>query len=287
MTASAPRPVPVRHVVWFFVLAFAISWLAWLPTVLDSTGMLDLPDPVGILGILGPFGPFIAALVMVRRSRGRGAIMALLKRGWSFDFDKRWLVPTILLAPAMAAVTVGVMALTGQQVAWEYGLSAVAIVPMALFILVMNAAPEEYGWRGYALEPMMSRLGALGASLVLGAVWGLWHLPLHFIAGTVQENIPIYQFILQQMVLAVFYTWLFANTRGAVSIAILFHTIANVVGAAVPTWTTEQGRWTGFLVQLAFAVVIVLVWGPRRLSRRRETGGEAASAEPSAPSPAA
>ncbi|GAA1470496.1 type II CAAX endopeptidase family protein [Microbacterium thalassium] len=287
MTASAPRPVPVRHVVWFFVLAFVISWLAWLPTVLDSTGMLDLPDPVGILGIVGPFGPFIAALVMVRRSRGRGAIMALLKRGWSLDFDKRWLVPTILLAPAMAAVTVGVMALTGQQVAWEYGLSAVAIVPMALFILVMNAAPEEYGWRGYALEPMMSRLGALGASLVLGAVWGLWHLPLHFIAGTVQENIPIYQFILQQMVLAVFYTWLFANTRGAVSIAILFHTIANVVGAAVPTWTTEQGRWTGFLVQLAFAVVIVLVWGPRRLSRRRETGGEAASAEPSAPSPAA
>ncbi|WES64124.1 CPBP family intramembrane metalloprotease [Microbacter sp. GSS18] len=284
MTASAP--VPVRHVVWFFVLAFAISWLAWFPTVLDSTGVLDMPDPVGILGIVGPFGPFIAALVMVRRSRGPGAIWELLRRGWSFDFDKRWLVPTLLLAPGMAAVTIGVMAVTGQQIAWEYGLSAVAIVPMALFILVMNAAPEEYGWRGYALEPMMNRLGALGASLVLGAAWGLWHLPLHFIAGTVQENIPIYQFVLQQMVLAVFYTWLFANTRGAVSVAILFHTVANVVGAAVPTWTTEQGRWTGFLVQLAFAVAIVFIWGPRRLSRRASADGEASSSSQTDPTPA-
>ncbi|WP_353809507.1 CPBP family glutamic-type intramembrane protease [Agromyces sp. SYSU T00194] len=277
MTASPLPPVPVRHVVWFFVLSFAISWLAWLPTVLDSAGAVDLPDSVGILGIVGPFGPFIAALVMLRRSGGRRAIMTLLKRGWSFDFDKRWLVPTLLLAPATAAVTVGVMLLTGQPIAWEYGLSAVAIVPMGLFILVMNAAPEEYGWRGYALQPLIDRLGALGASLVLGAVWGLWHLPLHFITGTVQENIPISQFILQQMVLAVFYTWLFANTRGAVSVAILFHTVANVVGAAVPTWTTDQGRWTGFLVQLAFAVVIVIVWGPRRLRRQGESGGEAAS----------
>ncbi len=41
----------------FFVAAFAISWAAWLPQVLDSTGVSDLPDAVGILGILGPFGP--------------------------------------------------------------------------------------------------------------------------------------------------------------------------------------------------------------------------------------
>ena len=59
------------------------------------------------------------------------------------------------------------------------------------------------------------------ASLVLGALWGLWHLPLHFIEGTVQSAIPVYQFVLQQMVLAVFYTWLYNHTRGAVSVAII------------------------------------------------------------------
>ncbi len=264
MTTPVAAPVRASQVTWFFVLAFAISWLAWLPTMLDSTGVLDLPDAVGILAILGPFGPFVAALVMVRRGGRPRAVRELLRRGWSMDFDKRWLLPTLLLAPATAAVTVGVMAATGQEIQWEHGIAPVAIVPTLLLILVLNAAPEEYGWRGYALAPMMTRLGAVGASLVLGALWGLWHLPLHFIEGTVQENTPIYQFILQQMVLAVFYTWLFAHTRGAVSVAIMFHTVANVVGAAVPSWATESGRWTGFAVQATFALVIVLAWRPWR-----------------------
>ena len=69
------------------------------------------------------------------------------------------------------------------------------------------------------------------------------------------------------MVLAIFYTWLFNNTRGAVSVAILFHTIGNIVGAAVPHWTTDQGRWIGFGVLVVFAAVIVVIWGPQHLNR--------------------
>jgi hypothetical protein len=69
----------------------------------------------------------------------------------------------------------------------------------------------------------------LASSLVLRTIRGLWHLPLHFIEGTVQSAIPAYQFVGQQMVLAIFYTWLFNNTRGAVSISILFHAMGNIV----------------------------------------------------------
>jgi hypothetical protein len=52
-----------------------------------------------------------------------------------------------------------------------------------------------------------------------------------------------------------------------VSVAILFHTMANILGAAVPSWTTDQGRWIGFAVLVMFAGVIVLIWGPRHLNR--------------------
>ncbi|WP_062531248.1 CPBP family intramembrane glutamic endopeptidase [Demequina rhizosphaerae] len=273
MGETTARDITFGELIAFFVLAFAISWAAWLPSVLDSTGVLDLPDAVGILGIVGPFGPFIAALVLTRRAGGGAAVRALLRRGWSRDFDRRWLVPTLLLAPAMALATVGVMAATGQEITWDDGLPLVAIVPTFLMILLLNAAPEEYGWRGFALGPMLRFHGPLSASLMLGAAWGIWHLPLHFIDGTVQAAIPVHEFVLQQIVLAVLYTWLFVNTRGAVSIAILFHAVANIVGAAVPYWTTAEGRWTGFAVQLAFAAVIVVVWGPRRLTRRAEPAG--------------
>jgi hypothetical protein len=74
------------------------------------------------------------------------------------------------------------------------------------------------------------------------------------------------------MVLAIFYTWLFNHTRGAVSVAILFHAIGNATAAAVPTWATEGGRWIGFAVQIVFAAAILLIWGPRHLSRSPAAG---------------
>ncbi len=256
-----------RQLVLFFGLTFAISWILWLPAVLKSNGFPELPEIVGLPGMFAPFGPAIAAFWLTWRQSGREGVANLFRRGWTLDFDKRWLVPTVFLMPLIALVTIAVFQLTGQAIEWEFGLSVGAVLPTFLFIYFLNALPEEYGWRGYALGPLLNRHSALVASLLLGFIWGLWHLPLHFIEGSAQATIPVYQFIMQQMVLAIFYTWLFNNTRGAVSVAILFHTIANVAGAAVPYWTSPEGRWTGFAVQVAFALVIVLVWGPQHLNK--------------------
>jgi membrane protease YdiL (CAAX protease family) len=220
--------------------------------------------------MFAPFGPSIAALWLTARQEGRAGVVRLLKRGWSLDFDRRWLVPTILLMPATSLVTVALMAALGIEIEWQYGVPWQAVVPVFFSVLLLNALAEEYGWRGYALGRMLGRGSALLASLVLGAIWGLWHLPLHLLEGTVQSNLPVYEFVLQQMVLAVYYTWLYNHTRGAVSVAILFHAIGNTVAAAIPTWTTPQGRWIGFGVQLAVAVVLTALWGPRHLSRSPE-----------------
>ncbi|HKJ39576.1 MAG TPA: CPBP family intramembrane glutamic endopeptidase [Anaerolineales bacterium] len=249
----------------FFILSFVISWLLWLAPLLRSNDLIQLPEFTEIFGMFAPFGPFIAAFWLTRQRGGQAGTRSLWKRGWSLNFDKKWLIPTILLMPVAGLVTIAVLTLMGQSIQWEFGISFGAAIPTFIIIYLVNALPEEYGWRGYALEPMQTRFNALTASLMLGAIWGLWHLPLHFIEGTVQANIPVYQFILQQMVLAVFYTWLFNNTKGSVFIAILFHTIANLAGAALPYWITDQGRWVGFFVQLLFAITIILVWGPQRL----------------------
>ena len=250
----------------FFVLSFVISWLLWLAPLLRSNDLVQLPIFTEIFGMFAPFGPFIAAFWLTRHDQGKSGTKSLWKKGWSLDFDKLWLVPTIFLMPAIGLASITVLTLMGRPIQWDAGISLSAAVPTFIFIYLLNALPEEYGWRGYALGSIQTRFNALTTSLILGAIWGLWHLPLHFIEGTVQSNIPVYQFILQQTVLAVFYTWLFNNTNGSVFISILFHAIANIVGATIPYWTTNEGRWIGFFIQLLFAVAIVMIWGAEHLT---------------------
>lgn len=255
-----------RQLVKFFVITLAFSWLLWLPAVLRSNWFPDLPAIVGLPGMFAPFGPALAAFWLTWRQSGKAGAKALWLRGWRVSFKKKWLIPALLFGPVTSLIAVVLILLVGGEIGWEHAVAPLAIVPIFLLIYFTNALPEEFGWRGYALDPLQTRFKALPASLVLGAVWALWHLPLFFIEGTTQEAIPMYEFFLQTMVLAIFYTWLHNNTGGSVLIAALFHATANTAAAAIPFWTTDLGRWLDFGVLVVLAVMIVWHWGWRRLS---------------------
>ena len=252
------------HLLPFFGVTFAFSWLLWLLPLLKSNGFTNLPDIVGLSGMLAPLGPAVAAFWLTWRQEGKAGMKALWLRGWRLDFEKKWLVPALLLGGIIVLLTTLLLQLLGQAIAWQYAIPPVMIVPIFLLIYFTNALPEEYGWRGYALDPLQDRFQALPASLILGLIWALWHLPLFFIEGTTQQAIPLYQFILQTMVLAIFYTWLHNNTGGSVLIAALFHATSNVAAAAVPYWTTDLGRWLNFGVLVVLVGIVVWRWGLRR-----------------------
>ncbi len=249
----------------FFIITFAFSWLLWLLPVLWSTVLPDLPEIVGLLGMFAPFGPGFAAFWLVRRAAGGEGVRGLWLRGWRLDFDKRWLIPALGLGPLVGLLSVVGVVAFGGEVGWDDGVPPAMILPVFLLIYFANALPEEYGWRGFALDPLQRRFNTLGASLVLGLIWGLWHLPLVFIEGTTQASIPFAEFVLQTMVLAVLYTWLYNNTGGSVLVAALFHASANIAGAAIPTWTTELGRWVNFMLLLVIAGAVVWRYGWRHL----------------------
>ena len=155
----------------------------------------------------------------------------------------------------------------GGRIDWQHGIPAVAIVPVFLLLYLFNALPEEYGWRGFALGRLQARNSALMASLLLGVLHGLWHLPLHFIAGTTQQVIPVWEFMLKVTIGAIIYTWLYNQTDGNIFVASLYHALSNTLGGAIPFWITSQGRWINFGVELVVVIVIVVVYGAERLTR--------------------
>ncbi len=261
------KEISNRQLIQFFGITFAFSWLLWLPQVLKFNGFSDLPDIVGLPGMFAPFGPAVAAFWLTWKESGKTGIKELWGRGWKINFKKKWLLPTLLLGPITALLAAAFIYLGKGAFSWDYGIPALMIAPIFLLIYFANALPEEYGWRGYALDPLQNRFNALKASLVLGLLWALWHLPLFFIKGTTQAAIPLYQFILQTMVLAIFYTWLHNNTNGSVLIAALFHAVSNTAAAAIPFWTTDFGRWVDFGILLLISGIVLWRWGWQQLSR--------------------
>lgn len=264
---------------WFLGLSFALSWGLNLPRVLSSAGVFALAPGLSFaMGLLAGLGPSLAAFALVLQREGRTGAARLWKRGWQGGFDRRWLLPILLLMPVQAGVTVLIMTLAGIPIAWEYGLPPAMIVPIGLLIMIGNGMGEEYGWRGYALDLLQQRWTALTAGLILGVAWGLWHLPLHFIEGSTQAAIPVWQFLIQTLALSVLYTWLHNNTGGSVLVAVLFHTVGNLSAATVPTWTSNAGRLIGFAVLALATVTVVSLWGPKKL-----TGQGASARAPARP----
>ena len=130
---------------------------------------LELMPGLSVSALMG-FCPMAAALILVYRDGGAADARALLMR--SFDLkrikSKRWLVPVLLLMPAVGLMVYGLMRWIGMPLpAAQFHLLTALLMFIAFFV---EALGEELGWSGYALEPMQARWGALGASVLLGLV---------------------------------------------------------------------------------------------------------------------
>lgn len=250
-----------RELISFFIVSFLWMWLINFFRILEARDVLSLnPILSMIMGYIAVFGPGIAAFVLTFKSSGKKGTKILWKRGWRLNFKKIWLLPTIILIPITAVLTLIILNILDVSIAWEAALPPSMVVPIGLLIWLLGAYPEEYGWRGYALPRLLEKNNPLTASLILGAVWGIWHLPLHLIPTTTQYVIPIWQYLLLTLVLSVLYTWLYLGTEGNLFIASLFHASGNIAGAVIPYWTSNFGRWVSFLVLMIPASIVAFHW---------------------------
>ena len=234
----------------FFLLVFLLSAPLWLADWSDRQILPGLP-----MSAVAVVAPLAAALILVFRQSGASGVAALLAR--SFDYrritDKSWYAPIILLMPAIAVLAYVVMrALDMPLPAVHLQLSR---LPGLVLLFLVAGLAEELGWSGYALDPLQSRWGALRASLILGAVWAIWHFVPLLQAGRAPTWIAWWS--LATVATRVLHTWLFNNTGKSVFGAALFHTMSNVSWQMFPNQGSHYDpRVTGVIVA-SIAVLIV------------------------------
>jgi membrane protease YdiL (CAAX protease family) len=215
----------------FFVLAYAITWLVWVPRALVSAGYLDSELPLAI-GDFWTYAPAIAAVLSAALVGGRAGLRELGSRLIRWRVGVRWYVLVLVGPAAFWALVLGIVVAVG----WSAELSepmmieqgVLAVVPLLLVVALTDGVGEEIGWRGFALPRQLERFGFVSASLLLGVVWSVWHLPLFWTDGATLNGARFWILLLELPAMSVLYTWVFLSTNGSTLLAILFHAAWNV-----------------------------------------------------------
>jgi membrane protease YdiL (CAAX protease family) len=285
-TTSAPTTTARAFPLTYFVIAFAFTWFFW---TLAALGARDVIPALPGLVVIGTFGPLVAAVILTGQERGRAGVRSLLGRILQWRVAPIWYAVALLgpLVLTLVAMVLEVVALGGQPPSLgvlirELPSTLLTLVVNAVYLLIFVTLGEEVGWRGYALPALQARYSALLASLILGVLWGLWHLPVFFNPDTSYSRLPFFLFLAFIVLIAVLMTWLFNSTGGSVLMAMFFHAVLNTAAElwkVLPEYSVEPPTaaeaaaasahyylMVGIVVGVA-AIVLVLVYGPRNLSR--------------------
>lgn len=224
----------------FFVIVFGLSWglgalYALFPKQLVAIfGPVSGANPVFLVAV---WAPTLTAILLSAVLGGRAGLRDLFGRLTRWRVNWRWyaaatfgiaalgLVPQLLAAQFAGAA----------QPDFAFGHWQAWIAAGALgFVVDPGPLGEELGWRGFALPRMEQRWSGLASALILGAIWGTWHLPAFFIPGLPQNTFPLWAFMAEVVSLSVLVTWMVNNAGGSVIIAILAHWASNRFESLAP-----------------------------------------------------
>jgi membrane protease YdiL (CAAX protease family) len=257
MKTSLLDPIKRHPLVAYFVLVFGIEWL--LVIALASV----VPSMIALL--IGSWLPNAVGILVTAAAGGRPALRELFNKVILWRIPFKWYLAATLLPPAIAFLAIGIYRLSGHPMPTFASLNQLPVI--LLLCLFTGAMGEELGWRGTALPRMQGRWNPLVSSLILGVLWGLYHLPSFLLSGLPLEEAPLIPFMLGALGLTVLVSWTFNHTRGSLIAVFLYHFAFNFIlnltgipGDARLFW------WLGWTCIAAAAIVVLLDW--KRFTQR-------------------
>jgi CAAX protease family protein len=246
-----------RELALYFTLTYAFSWFFTIPLALRSQGILNIGF-TGPATYIASFGPAFAAIALTYRREKMAGVRVLLNKLIQFKVGARWHL-LAFLSPGVVGVLAFILdafiAGNPPNFMWAANFQAFPLIFLVVFFLG-GPLGEELGWRGYALERLQSNFSYRDTNLILGFLWGLWHLPLFFINNTPQVEIPLLGFMLQIMGTTFIYSFISGGTGGSVFVAMVFHAASNSFAGIIPFLPLIQTGGT----MGAFRIFIAMIW---------------------------
>ena len=215
----------------FLALTFAVTWSCWIPL---ATGLRMDSAAGAVLVYLGTFAPALVALALTWARVGPSGVTALLARVLPVAAPARWWAFALGYTAAIKLAAAVLHRLVSGH--WpRFDTATLPLIPIALALSTPVQAGEELGWRGFALPRLAARFGMAPASLLLGVIWALWHLPLFFAGGADKYGQSFVAYAVQVTAISVAIAMLCARTDGGLFLPMLFHAAVNNTKDIVPS----------------------------------------------------
>ena len=228
-----------KNLLIFFAATFV--WTLAFYTPIAAGGHNPYQMPWTILLIFGGMGPSVIGVAMVFLTLDKEARRNFWQRCFSFKLiHGLWWAIIFLLFPTLYSLSILIdIALGGSLPEMTQLRSLITnplMIPLAAFISFMSGPwSEEFGWRGYALDRILTPFGLLAGTICLGLLWGVWHLPLFFMPDTWHGQIGFgltgfWTFMLRSVGLALLMTWVYLNTNRSILPGMFMHFTSNFTG---------------------------------------------------------
>jgi membrane protease YdiL (CAAX protease family) len=266
----------------FTVIAYAISWLCWLPLLADRQDWVSWSAST-YLHLMGGLGPAVAALVVTAVVAGRRGVSDILGRALAWRGRLGWLGLAVL--GPLCVFGVAVLAARVVEGAWpdlsRFGASTeYPLLPLAVFWvanLFFYGFGEEIGWRGFAQPTLQTHHSALGAAVIVSMIWAAWHLPLFGITATYRAMpaVGFVGFFFSMLTASCLLAWLYLRSRASILVVAVFHASFDIA-TTTPTTTALIPSLMGAVITLASLAVIPSLARTRRAELRDRAGRSAA-----------
>lgn len=267
-----PRtPWLAAHGLWaYFAIAYAVSWLLWLPAVATVQGWWEVDVPRW-WHHTGAAGPITAAVAVSSVSGGFAEVRRLFARYSPRQMTVPWLAFAVLMPCILFAAGAVVIRLTDGAWPTLSQLGSTDNLPFTGVILVLLAhvftfgIGEETGWRGLALPRLQIEATAMQATHRLAVFWLFWHLPSFFENDSMMgmSAIQLVGWAAGLWMGAIFLTWLFNSSRGSLLVVVLWHGLFNLYSASNASSSLAAVETIGVIV---VAIVAIRLAGPADLT---------------------
>ena len=245
-----------QQLIFFFVLAFVIGWLAFIPVFLYHAS----PKPSALFIFL--FSPALAGLITAALTNGMTGVKEVLGRYLIWKFQIRWYLLVLLLLPAIFLVVALTSFRTNLESLWT-GSPWYFLIASFGYLMFINSG-EEIGWRGFALSRLQSVIkNPLVASIVLGLIWGIWHLPIYL--NPEQSSFPLILFLLFIIGISIIYSVLFNNTHGSLLMAVVLHASTDIAPRFMQIAKFTPTSWL-IIVVLTWISAMILYYATRNIT---------------------